>query len=550
MPKTAPNAIKKILFTLTVWALFFGALEAVSRVFFVSPGAKDYVERRILEQGLRKAKAPGEFRILFYGESTMQGDALYPKSTLDKWVLLYLEDLLPEHASRRVKTYNLARLGANSRFITQSFLDTVSYQPDLVVFYMAHNDFVQLDNRHSNLDPTPLRFGQKGYFRELGRALVKKSAFLSELNRLSIRLKIARHEKRDARAGKKEELTIETWEKFYSPTYDTLDRGSPVYQKIFEHWRHNGQSIISECQKKHIPVVFFESLANYREYPPNESGHDPSLTGTDLDRWSQRYAQAEYLFQAGDYGKALEGYEHCKNIDPGHAMTYYRLGQCYERLSRFEEARACYLAASDRDRVPLRAPSDVNRYYEELRGAALPGVYVIQSQEVLEIHSPSGMVGGDLVLDTMHPSLKGQALLALEIVKLIYEKGLLVQEEGWNWGALKSSDALREKLGFDENFEAGLYLQKASYVGRFYDKAIEYSKRSLALQPDSLMAKRSLAWAYWRKGEEEKAVAIYSDVYDKTPREILKVFSENPDLARQVWARRKLLGRATPGAFV
>ena len=92
----------------------FGTAEMVCRIFFVCPGACDFTERRIIEQGLTKYKSHGEFRIFLYGESTMQGDALYPKSTIEKWISLYVEDLLGKDTAKKVKIYNLARSGSNS----------------------------------------------------------------------------------------------------------------------------------------------------------------------------------------------------------------------------------------------------------------------------------------------------------------------------------------------------------------------------------------------------------------------------------------------------
>ncbi len=118
------QSIKYSFFSLLTFILVFVSIEGVSRVFFVRPGATDFIERRIIEQGLTKHKAKDEFRIFLYGESTMQGDALCPKFTVEKWISIYLKDLLGSDLSRKVKGYTLARLGSSSHFISQPFFDT------------------------------------------------------------------------------------------------------------------------------------------------------------------------------------------------------------------------------------------------------------------------------------------------------------------------------------------------------------------------------------------------------------------------------------------
>ena len=528
-----PDKTKYFLFSFITATLFFISAEIVCRIFFVYPGACDFVERRIIEQGLTKSKPHGEFRIFLYGESTMQGDALYPKSTIEKWISIYLEDLLGKSTAKKVKIYNLARLGSNSHFITKSFVDTVAYKPDLVVFYTAHNDFVQLDNRHTNFDPHPLTFGQKGFWKQYSWHLVKQSAFASELTRVYIQIKIAQHRWKDK--TKKEDLpVIETWEKFYNPQYDTIVHNSYLFETIFARWVENISQIIHVAQDNHIPVIFLEGVSNLKEYQPNESAHSALLDQLKLSQWEAFYRKAEQAFSGKNYKEASEIYKKCLELDPEYALVYYRLGQCYENLSEFQKANELYLMANNKDRVPLRAPSEVNQYYDRLKQARFKGVAVIKTQELFERFSPNSIIDSHLLLDTMHPTIEGQALIALEIVKSIYDKGWIVSKESWGWNRLGATKNYINKLGVDKDFEFSIYLSKAIFVGRFYDKAIEYSKKALAIKPDSIEAERELAWACWRKGDKTEAIRLYGELYEKSPKIISEVFKKYPDLGDEV----------------
>ena len=529
------HKIKCFLFSLATLGFFFGLVEIVCRIFFVYPGACDFIERRIIEQGLTKYKSQGEFRVFLYGESTMQGDALYPKSTIEKWIPIYLEDLLGADKAKKVKVYNLARIGSNSHFIAKSFLNTVDYKPDLAVFYTAHNDFVQLDNRHTDFNPHPLIFGQKGFLGQRGWPLMKQSAFVSELARLHIAFKIKQHGL-EYKFKKEPPLIIETWEKFYNPQYDSIIHHSYLFERIFANWIENINRIIHTAQSRQIPVIFLESVSNLKEYQPNESVHNSSMDPLKLSRWAAYHGKAERAFSGQKYKEASKLYQRCLKMDPEYAVTYYRLGQCYENLSEFDQANKCYLMANDKDRVPLRAPSEVNQFYDSLEKAHFEGIAVIKTQEVFEKYSPNGIIGSNLLLDTMHPTIEGQALIALEIVKSMYDNALVAPRTSWHWNALGTTKNYISKLGVDKDFEFSVYLNKAVFVGRFYDKAIEYSIKALAIKPDSVEAKRELAWAYWRKGDKKEAARLYEELYEKSPGVISEVFRKNPDLGNEVLA--------------
>lgn len=62
--------------------------------------------------------------------------------------------------------------------------------------------------------------------------------------------------------------------------------------------------------------------------------------------------RAEVFSKLGQYEEALEDYLECLDIDENE-MTYYHLGQTYEKLNRFEDAKNAYFESISRnDRIP------------------------------------------------------------------------------------------------------------------------------------------------------------------------------------------------------
>ncbi len=504
--------LKNISFSVVATILFFTLLEGISRLFLF-PGSYDFIERRAIEQGLHQRKGRGEFRILLYGESTMHGGHLYPYSTIDKWVKAYFKDLLPEKISRCVTVTNFGRLGASSRFITTAFVDTVPYKPDLAVFYMAHNDFIQLKNRREYFSRKPAM----ERFEDLLEELPKHSSFVNAMNGLIIRAKIMRN-----RAGDKSLKKIDHWydEEDREPSIaasDLLDSDSPEFTVIRKDFETDVNKAVSVARENSIPIIFLEGVARWKGYEPVRSAHAAFTEKNGLTLWTGIFFDAEDLFVRERYGEALLLYKRCLELDAHYALTYYRMGQCYEHLNEFGKANEFYSLANDNDRFPIRAPSAVNRFYESLRALAMRGVYIVQTQKLFEDRSPNGIVDETLITDQIHPTIEGQALIAREIVKVIYDKGLLAPKGQWRWDRLRTVEETKKALGFDKNDEFEICLALAGYVKNHYTKAAEFLEKALTIRPDSVFAKSWLARTYWKKGEKKKALDLYRQLYRKVP---------------------------------
>ena len=503
-----------------VFSLFLGTTELIARVFTVS-GSFDYIERMIIEQGLKPKKNPGEYRIFLFGESTMHGNHLYPKSTIKRWIELYLENLLGEEKARNVRVVNLARLGVSSDFITEAFEDTCVYKPDLVVFYSVHNDFVQLENRKDFLRPKSWKDATARFFQRL----MKKSCFVSAVKRAAVAAKL----RQKAKSLPQDDWYPEKERKVYDPEHDLLDPATEDFKKIRDNWENNIRTIVASAKKSHIGLIFFSGLAKYKKYAPFYSVHKKNITGEALLRWQEIDQAAQHQFDAGEYARSADLYKKCLDIDPQYALTYFRLGQSYEALQDFESANRFYKSGNEKDFFPLRAPAVVNAFYQELAQREA-SVFIIPTQSLFEKHSPQGMVDDGLVLDQIHPTVKGQALMAMEIVQWLYKNNQIAPANAWQWSNLKSVEALSQQLNIDEEFEFKMYLSSAVYVGSYFKEAIGYLNKALEIHPESLAARSHLAWCYWELGEKKKALDLYKKLNQENPAEAEKFFKRHPEI--------------------
>ena len=524
------SLIKKIIFAVIIVVAFFSSIELVSRLFLF-PGSYDYIERCVMDQGLRQRKAAGEYRIFLFGESTMHGHYLYPRSTIGVWIRLYLGDLLPEDAARRVTVTNFGRMGGGSDFATDAFIETIPYKPDLAVFYMAHNDYILTEYRKIYFRSVPLKERMENFLEEIP----KKSSFLTFINRWYISERGKLRALEDSRNKREDSWYTESdRQPFHGEEDMPLYPGSAESAAIKDRFEANVKSAIRSAERRSIKAVFLEGVSKWRGYEPVKSMHGRSLTKDALKKWDDLDPAAEALFKNNKFRDAIPLYEGCLKIDDAYALTYYRIGQCYEYMNDPVRANEYYSLANDKDCFPIRGPSAVNRFYEDIRKDGLKGVYVIQTRDIFEKNAPGGIIGDDLVADQIHPTIKGQAMIALEIVRLMYENSFIVPKEAWRWDKLKSAEEMVDRLNIDREFKFNMNLAMAGYVERHYSKAAEFLEKAARIKPDSVFVNSWLAWAYWKLGEEARAIGLYEKLYQKAPAAAGEFFKAHPEIGEKV----------------
>ena len=88
----------------------------------------------------------------------------------------------------------------------------------------------------------------------------------------------------------------------------------------------------------------------------------------------------------------------------------YRTARRLDSLGRFDEAAPLYVKAKDLDPLRFRAPEAMNEVIR--RTAEREGATVVEVHRTLEQRSSDGIIGSDLMVDHLHPNLRGYHLIA------------------------------------------------------------------------------------------------------------------------------------------
>ena len=142
--------------------------------------------------------------------------------------------------------------------------------------------------------------------------------------------------------------------------------------------------------------------------------------------------------------KRQERYRELTRIDPQYAMTWYELGQICLARHDYEEARYCFTRARDLDVCPLRILSSMEAALR--RVAEDYGVALLDAHDLLESRTPLGILGDFLLVDHIHPSIRGHQQIADRLVRLMADAGFVSPGEFWKAKATAAQQQYFESL--------------------------------------------------------------------------------------------------------
>ncbi|MEX0321704.1 MAG: hypothetical protein AB3N63_06055 [Puniceicoccaceae bacterium] len=363
-----------------------------------------------------RVKEQDTFRIFVFGGSTVQGRPYSIETAFPEWLRINLQLAFP---GKNFEVVNCGGISYASYRLVPIVQECLTYDPDLFILCTGQNEFLEARTYGSiKLIAKPMGGVVKGV-RNLATYQALNTAYIKLINPEA------------AHASNTKSIMKGEVDAFldYQRGLEAYHRDDTWKEGVIAHFQENIRRIDATSRKADIPLVIFNPPVNLKDTPPFKSEHSSKLSEQQKEAYSSLLAQASRYFQT-DLKKAVQLLEQAVALDPEYAMTHYSLGHCYLRLFEFSKANQSFSRALVEDVCPLRMlpsmRSFVNDYCEENQ------IVHIDLQPLLKEYSEEPVIGNGILIDHVHPTIRGNQVIALAATDLLLGEFLgKPKTEGW-----------------------------------------------------------------------------------------------------------------------
>ncbi|MDQ7783043.1 MAG: tetratricopeptide repeat protein [Desulfomonilaceae bacterium] len=552
----------------------------------------EYKKGLFNEVSFPAAKPAGTIRVFCFGGSTTHGRPYDAKASFTRW----LEDILKASCpGRNFEVINAGGVSYASYRIVPIVRETLQYDPDLVIVYSGHNEFLE-------------RRTYARHFTE-GRVLTAIRALLENLDSyraLKVAFGKAGHGglphtvtvDRD-KAGQSGAATKEHDGKYILPeeVETILDdgEGPQVYfrdeewsRDVVRHFAHNLNVMVRMCAEVGVPVILVDPPSNLKDFSPFKSQHGPGISPSECRELDRQLERGIKLVGQERYEQALPLLEELARKDPLYAETHYWEAKALLGLGRNDEALEHFVKACDLDVCTIRATSaiqdEVRKTASSMDNARFIPFRELVIQRARDTSDKSGVPGNEMFMDHVHISISLHQMLAELLAEEMETMGLVKRHKKLTGDELHAIYALGE-ADFDAHYlavrdlnlacllewagkdgEARVILERAvpylddnTFVHERmaeyllddgeHEKAIQHLKRAVELSENDPEVEYSLALAYIEAGMTDEASALLEKLsrleegFPLAEAELVVLLLEREEVTKAVEVSRRGLDR-------
>ncbi|MGB5623119.1 MAG: tetratricopeptide repeat protein [Gammaproteobacteria bacterium] len=356
--------------------------ERVVERFFANPAAAPRVS--IDTTFFTDEKAVNSIRVVIQGGSSAAGFPYGKWASPAGMLQQRLERAFP---GRQVEVISTAMSAVNSYALLDFADEIIEIDPDVVVIYAGHNEFLGVlgagSAYASSLSP------------ELTRATL--SLRRSHLVEAGFRLYGALSPAPAQRTGT---LMARVAKERRIPADGALFRTTEV------QFEGNIQRLLKRYREHGIPVLIGTLAANEKDQSPFLPAPPPPEV---IAEWNAVKEQTLVML-ADDTDQALTLSERLVELAPDSAESWFLRGRARLMAGDNETARVDFLRAKDLDQLRFRAPELFNQIIRET--ARTEDALVVEVQTAMAARSPGGSIGHELMVEHLHPNVDGYFIMA------------------------------------------------------------------------------------------------------------------------------------------
>jgi tetratricopeptide (TPR) repeat protein len=299
--------------------------------------------------------------------------------------------------------------------------ECLAYDPDTVIVYTGHNEFLERRTYQGLFDQGRLVVTLRSLLERLYLFRGLRAVLEPLLDKPLDAGRASSPEPGSSRAttGKtimKDEVTAILDR---SAGLDWYHRDAEFAQGVTAHFAGNLNRTIDLCKRADVPLLLVEPAANLKDFSPFKSEHGPDVSKADEAAIQSALKRATVSLQNRSFAEAWHDLENLLNRDPLYARTQFLAGSSLWGLGRYEQAAERFTRARDLDVCPLRCPGALLSAMREVAGER--SVPLISCSGVLKAQlEKSGnhpvVLGNESFLDHVHPTIEGHIALAQAIL--------------------------------------------------------------------------------------------------------------------------------------
>jgi hypothetical protein len=185
--------------------------------------------------------------------------------------------------------------------------------------------------------------------------------------------------------------------------------------------------MVSQAEAAGVPVLLADPVCNLKDCPPFKVEIDTRLPESDrelvqnlLDALSAQPAPGR---------PPIDMLNTVLQLDRRHAGAWFLLGQAHLAALDYPSAREALVQAKDQDICPLRIIEPLREAIVDVGRTS--GAAVVRVREEFERRSPHGILGDELLLDHVHPTISGHQIIAELILDSMVRGEWVTLSSGW-----------------------------------------------------------------------------------------------------------------------
>jgi len=530
----------------------FVGFSAIHPLFSVKDGVATTSPDRLKyfnEVSFPAKKGKSTFRVFSFGESTTYGHPFDGRTAYSRWLQNLLSAACPE---KKVEVINAGGISYASYRIVHLVQEGLQYNPDLVIIYVGHNEFLERRSYAGLFKQGPLLISLRSRLEGLRIYAALERVLSPIINRAkSEKTKSNQSDGSNSNEQGKTLLNDEaTTILDKSAGLDLYYRDEDFAKGVVQHFGYNLREMISLCQNAAVPVILVETPSNLKDFSPFKSDHDSKLNLSDQKHIDQKLDEIKSLIDIRDYKKAINQINKVESKDPLYALTYFLKGKALAEEGLYDEARRNFVKAKDLDVCPLRATTpiiDLIRLIANEKKVNLIRFSSFIDSYAVKHANESGIPGDESFLDHVHPTIELHQALAKLLFMRIEKMGLIngcstlnkeemnsVLDQGlkslgpsiytlrdlnlaktlrWAGKKEEAKKALLRIVGReDNNPEVHKMLGAFALEDKQYGEAIDQYKEAVRLSGGDPELKLSLAIALNRAGNKKEAQEAYENI--------------------------------------